>query len=73
MTEAKAEGNILNSKNYPEISDNNMSFVLPSRSEDEDLLNVDKMNVVFEDPDLFDIFQIKHHFNGNFLVFQTAI
>lgn len=73
MTEAKAEGNILNSKKYPKIKDNTLSFVIPSHSEDEDLLNIDKMNVVFEDPDLFNIFQIKHHFNGNFLVFQTAI
>ncbi len=73
MTEVKAEGNILNSKKYPEISDNTLNFILPSHSEDEDRLNIDKMNVVFKDWNLFNIFQIKHHFNGNFLVFQINL
>lgn len=73
MTEVKAEGNILNTKKYPEISDNTLNFILPSHNEEDDRLNIDKMNVVFEDLNSFGIFQIKHHFNGNFLVFQTAI
>jgi len=73
MTEVKAEGNILNSRKYPEISDNTLNFILPSHNEDEDQLNLDKMNVVFDDLNSFDIFQIKHHFNGNFLVFQQKI
>ena len=73
MTEVKAEGNILNSNKYPEISDNTLNFILPSLIEDEDRLNIDKMNVVFGNLDSFDIFQIKHHFNGNFLVFQTNL
>lgn len=73
MTEVKAEGNILNTKKYPEISDDTLNLILPSHSEDEDRLNLDKMNVVFDNLNSFKIFQIKHHFNGNFLVFQTAI
>lgn len=73
MTEVKAEGNTLNSKKYPEISDNTLNFILPSHNEDEDRLNIDKMNVVFDSLDSFNIFQIKHHFNGNFLVFQTNL
>lgn len=73
MTEAKAEGNILNSKKYPEISENTLNFILPSHGDDEDRLNFDKMNVVFDDLNSFEIFHIKHHFNGNFLVFQTGI
>lgn len=73
MTEVKAEGNILNSKKYPELSDNTLNFILPSYSEDDNRLNIDKMNVVFDDLDSFNIFQIKHHFNGNFLVFQTSL
>lgn len=72
MTEVKAEGNILNSKKYPEIADNTMNFILPSHN-DEDRLNLDKMNVVFDALSSFNIFQIKHHFNGNFLVFQTNL
>lgn len=73
MTEVKAEGNILNSTKYSEIADNTLNLILPSHDEDHDQLNLDKMNVVFENMDLFDIFHIKHHFNGNFLVFQTAV
>lgn len=73
MTEVKAEGNILNSKKYSKISDNTLNFILPSHNEDEDRLNIDKMNVVFDDLTSFGIFHIKHHFNGNFLVFQQAI
>ncbi len=73
MTEVKAGGNILNSKKYPEISDDTLNFILPSHNEDEDRLNIDKMNVVFDSLDSFEIFQIKHHFNGNFLVFQTNL
>lgn len=73
MTEVKAEGNILNTRKYPEISDDTLNLILPSHSEDEDRLNLDKMNVVFDDLNEFKIFQIKHHFNCNFLVFQIAI
>lgn len=73
MTEVKSEGNILNPKKYPEIFDNSLNFILPSTKEDEDHLNLDKMNVVFDDLDSFKIFHIKHHFNGNFLVFQTNL
>jgi len=73
MTEVKAEGNILNEKKYPEISDNTLNFILPSHDEGDDRLNLDKMNVVFDDLNSFKIFQIKHHFNGKFLVFQLPI
>ena len=73
MTEVKAEGNILNTKKYPEICDNTLNFILPSHNENEDHLNIDKMNVAFDKLDLFEIFKIKHHFNGNFLVFQTSV
>jgi hypothetical protein len=71
MTEVKAEGNILNQKKYPEILPNTLNFILPSHDEDD--LNVDKMSVVFGDLAPFKIFPIKHHFNGNFLVFQQTI
>jgi len=73
MTEVKAEGNILNQKKYPQILDNTLNFILPSHDEDEDHLNLDKMNVVFDDLNSFGIFHIKHHFNGNFIVFQQPI
>lgn len=75
MTEVKAEGNILNQNKYPRILDNTLNFVIPSPHLDEDQLNLDKMNVVFEQNEMesFDVFSIKHHFNGNFLVFQLPL
>jgi hypothetical protein len=72
MTEVKAEGNILNDKKYPQILDNTLNFVLPSHSDDEDRLNFDKMKLVFGN-ERFEHFHIKHHFNGNFLVFQVKL
>ena len=72
MTEVKAEGNILNPNKYPQIIDNTLNFILPSHSEDEDCLNFDKMSLVFGN-EMFESFYIKHHFNGNFLVFQVNL
>lgn len=75
MTEVKVEGNILNSKKYPEISDNSLNFLLPAYSKiDEDEI-MEKFNLVFttKKKEEFSIFKIKHHFNGYFLVFQTNI
>lgn len=75
MTEVKAEGNILNPRKYPEILDNTLNLVFPSPAEETDNLNFDKMRIVFGEniADLFHIFHIKHHFNGNFLVFQQSL
>jgi hypothetical protein len=76
MTEVKAEGNILNPNKYSEILDDTLNFVVPSHNDDEDQLNFDKMSVVFGDNwlSLFKKpFRIKHHFNGNFLVFQQSL
>lgn len=75
MTEAKAEGNILNSKKYPEIKDNTLNFLLPCHdlNSQENLIN--KMKLVFGEKNMnkLKIFQIKHHLNGNFLCFQTSL
>ncbi|MDQ3636134.1 MAG: hypothetical protein ACR2MD_14285 [Aridibacter sp.] len=73
MTEVKAEGNILNTKKYPQISDNTLNLVFPSKNADDDQLHFDKMSVVFGDLQKFEIFHIKHHFNGNFLIFQLPL
>ena len=75
MTEVKAEGNILNPRKYPEILDDTLNFVLPSPSEETDSLNFDKMQIVFGEnvTDLFKVFHVKHHFNGNFLIFQQSL
>ncbi len=75
MTEVMAEGNLLNSKKYPEILDDSLNLLLPVYSNEEEKDAVSKFNMVFSEKERtkFKIFKIKHHFNGNFLVFQTPI
>ncbi|HPI20024.1 MAG TPA: hypothetical protein PKY56_06600 [Candidatus Kapabacteria bacterium] len=75
MTEVKAEGNILNSKKYPEIIDNTLNFLLPIYSKKDEDEIMKKFNLVFslKEQEEFNIIKIKHHFNGYFLVFQINI
>lgn len=75
MTEVKAEGNILNSRKYPEIRDNTLNFVLPCQSNNEEDDIIRKMKRVFPQAEfeLFNIFKIQHHFNGKFIVFQVPL
>ena len=75
MTEVKAEGNILDSKKYPEIKDNTLNFLLPCHSDENEKDTLRKAELVFDKSGLkqFNIFKIKHHFNGYFLVFQVPL
>jgi len=75
MTEVKAEGNILNSKKYPEIKDDTLNFVLPCHNDEEENNILRKAEIVLGKTGLeqFNIFKIKHHFNGYFFVLQTSI
>lgn len=75
MTEVKAEGNILNTKKYPEISDDTLNFIIPYHTEDDKHLTMKRMLSVFGKKKLgmFEIFPIKHYFNGYFLVFKIKI
>ncbi|TSC74865.1 MAG: hypothetical protein G01um101433_984 [Parcubacteria group bacterium Gr01-1014_33] len=75
MTEVKAEGNILNAKKYPEIKDDTLNFVLPCHNEEQELDSRKKLEEVFSKKDLrsFNIFKLKHHFNGYFLIVQTGL
>lgn len=72
MTEVKAEGNILNPKKYPAIKDDTLNFVLPCHSEKEEKEILNKGELVF-DLRQFNVFKIKHHFNGYFLVLQASL
>jgi len=74
MTEVRAEGNILNSKQYPEIKNDTLNFVLPCHDRKQELENYKKLNQVFSAKELqdFNIFKIRHHLNGYFLVLQTT-
>ncbi|MCX5718385.1 MAG: hypothetical protein NT055_00200, partial [Nitrospirae bacterium] len=75
MTEVKIEGNILNSKKYPEIKDNTLNLVLPCHNNDEEKDIKHKMSIVFDEKELnlFNNFKIKHYFNGYFLVYQISL
>lgn len=75
MTEVKAEGNILNSQQYPSILDNTLNFILPKHDQSDQILTESKMKKVFSGKELktFKAFDIKHHFNGYFRVYQTAV
>ena len=69
MTEVKAEGNILNAKKYPDILDNTINLLIPCHTEQEGKLTTKRFTAVF-DLSQFKHFNIKHHLNGNFTVFQ---
>ncbi|MBU2445710.1 MAG: hypothetical protein KJ666_09070 [Bacteroidetes bacterium] len=75
MTEVKAEGNILNPKKYPEISDGTLNFVLPCHNDGEEKEIKRKLGIVFSTAAIrqFKIFKVKHHFNGFFLIIQTPL
>ena len=75
MTEVKTEGNILNSRKYPEIKDDTLNFILPCHDEKQERDMHKKLEAVFSKKELqeFSIFKIKHHFNGYFLVLQAKL
>jgi hypothetical protein len=75
MTEVKLEANILNSTQYPEISDNTLNLVYPFYSDDEKQSLMSKMELAIGARQMNEIkvFPIKHPLNGWFLVFQTNL
>ncbi|TAL70051.1 MAG: hypothetical protein EPN82_05415 [Bacteroidetes bacterium] len=75
MTEVKSEGNILNSKMYPEIIDNSLNLIIQCDSNQQEINILKKFNLVFNKKELnqFKIFKLKHHLNGFFLVFQLPL
>lgn len=75
MTEVKAEGNILNSKQYPQIADDTINFVSPYHSEDEKMKILEKMKKATGKKVMnsFKTFSLKHPLNGWFIVFQVDL
>ena len=79
MTEVKAGANILNPNQYPQIGDNTLNFAIPCHNESERDEHTSKMKMAFDQmkcATLFSqikIFSLKHHFNGNFLIFQMNL
>ncbi len=75
LTEVKPEGNILNSKQYPEVLDDSVNFVIPYHNEEEKEDILQKMELVMGAKDMkkFKTFSLKHPLNGWFVVFQTTL
>lgn len=79
MTGVKAEANILNPNQYPQIGDNTLNFAVPCHDETEQNQQHNKMRYAFEEmryAHLFsqvEVFSLQHHFNGKFLIFQTNL
>ena len=79
MTEVKAGANLLNSKQYPQIGDNTLNFAVPCHDEEEERLHMQRMQTAFRQMNLshlysqMDVFLLQHHYNGNFLIFQTNL
>jgi len=75
LTEVKPEGNILNSKMYPQILDDTINLVVPYHSEEERADVVSKMGSVVGPREMKQIrvLSIKHPLNGWFVVFQVNL
>lgn len=73
LTEVKPEGNILNPKQYPEIVDDSLNFIVPFHSEEEKAAVLEKMEFVMGKTGAkkFKVFSLKHPLNGWFVVFQA--
>ncbi len=75
LTEVKPQGNILNSKMYPEILDDTINLIVPYHTEEEKADVVSKLSSVVGQRDMKQIrvFSIKHPLNGWFVAFQVNL
>lgn len=75
MTEVKQEGNILNSKRYPEISNNTLNLLIPFHSSQDAEIIKKKIASAVGQTELSDSRQLslKHPLNGSFYVLQFPI
>jgi hypothetical protein len=75
LTEVKPEGNILNSKMYPEIRDDTLNLVVPYHTDEEKSQVISKLQLVMGQQAMKEIqvLSIKHPLNGWFIAFQTKL
>lgn len=77
--EVKAGANLLNPNQYPQIGDNTLNFAVPCHDEAEKELHIHRMQTAFRQMDALHlysqmgVFLLQHHYNGNFLIFQTNL
>ena len=79
MTQVERGANLLNPNQYPQIGDNTMNFAVPCHDEAEKELHIHRMQTAFRQMDALHlysqmgVFLLQHHYNGNFLIFQTNL
>src|SRR6266496_1004994 len=75
LTEVKPEGNILNTKMYPQISNDSINLIVPYHTEEEKTDVISKMQLVMGQQAMkqVNVLSIKHPLNGWFVVFQTNL
>ncbi len=79
MTQAERGANLLNPNQYPQIGDNTMNFAVPCHDEAEKESHIHRMQTAFRQMDALHlysqmgVFLLQHHYNGNFLIFQTNL
>lgn len=75
MTEVKAEGNILNTKKYPEIKENTINLIVPRHNKKDEELVLKRFESIYSENTIkqFEVFNVKHLLNGYFTVFQRKL
>ena len=75
MTEVKKEGNLLNSRSYPEIKDKTLNFVIPFHSSDDFAWRQKHLHSALSRSELATGVEsvINHPFNGDFYVLSFAL
>jgi hypothetical protein len=75
MTEAKAEGNILNPTKYPQIEGDTLNLILPCHDSEAEKIVQQRCQQAFSQTgqSVPDSFRVRHHLNGEYLVFQTGL
>ena len=79
MTQVEKGANLLNPNQYPQIGDNTLNFAVPCHDSEEEELHVHRMQTAFCQMDTSHLysqmraFLLQHHYNGDFLIFQTNL
>ena len=75
MTEVKREGNILNSRVYPEIRDNTLSFVIPNHPENDAVARKRHLRIALSksEMEMGEELIVTHPFNGDFYVLSFSL
>lgn len=75
MTEVKKEGNVFNSRIYPQIKDNSLNFIVPDHPAEAIAARMEYLGAALSSSELAEgeQFTISHPFNGPFFVLSYAL